>query len=263
MTSPILPHQRHAAGASQRPLSATDRLGPLGERPRPGAMRRMEVAWLTEDFSIAERSLAVPQSEMFEAAISGFARGTLLATPEGPLAIEDLLPGDMVQSSEGPQRVLWIGSAAILPGQPAPGSRLDGLIRVTAEAFGVGRPSGDVVLGPGAAILHNPPQLRSASGAGHVLTPLTDFIDGVSVIKVTPPSAVKVYHLMLRHHAAVKAGGLEVESYHPGNGSVARLGAQAQQLFMSLFPCLAHPRDFGPQAFARADLETLEIMPLR
>lgn len=260
MTSPLLPYQRRLSATERMPVTAVQRFARASDRPRRDLpmMRRMEVAALNADFSIQEQSFAVPQTDVFERAVSGFARGTVLATPNGPVAIEDLLPGDMVQSSQGPQRVRWIGSAAIMPGQALPGSMLDGLIRVTAEAFGVGQPGSDVVLGPGAAILHNPPQFRAATGEGHVLTPVQDFIDGVSVFKVTPPSAVKIYHLMLDRHAAVQAGGLEVESYHPGSGAVGRMGENAQRLFMSLFPFLTHPRDFGALGFPRVELEMLE-----
>ncbi|WP_417523042.1 Hint domain-containing protein [Marinovum sp.] len=260
MTSPLLPHQRRKPDGTSLPMSAVERFARAGERPRPGAqmMRRMEVATLNADYSVDQQTFVVPQTEVFERAVSGFARGTVLATPDGPVAIEDLLPGDLVNTTDGPQRVLWIGSAAIMPDQAQPGSMLDGLIRVTAEAFGRSRPVSDVVLGPGAALLHNPPQFRAASGEGHVLTPVQDFIDGVSVFKVTPPSAVKVFHLMLPRHAAVQAGGLEVESYHPGNGAVGRMGENAQRLYMSLFPFMMHPRDFGPLGFPRVELEMLE-----
>lgn len=264
MTSPLLPQQRRTAGADQLPVPAVERFARADTRPRRDMplMRRMETLSLNASYEIEEQSHVVPQTEVFERAVSGFARGTVLSTPSGPRAIEDVLPGDTIHSSEGPQRVLWIGSAAIMPGQAQPGSMLDGLIRVTGEAFGVGRPGGDVVLGPGAAILHNPPQFRAANGEGHVLTPLQDFIDGVSVFKVTPPSAVKVYHLMLGRHAAVQAGGLEIESYHPGSGNVTRMGENAQRLYMSMFPFLAHPREFGPLGFPRVELEMLEGLRL-
>lgn len=221
-------------------------------------MRRIEAASLLPDHTPQQSTHIVPQSALFDRAVSGFARGTLLKTPKGLLAIEDLLPGDVVDTTEGPQPVLWIGSATILPGHSAAGSLLNSLIRVTADAFGMGRPAGDIVLGPGAALLHNPPQLRAANGQGHVLTPLADFIDGTSVFRVVPPSAVKVYHLMLRRHAAVRAGGLELESFHPGSGAIEAMGGNAQTLFLSLFPGIAQPRDFGPMGFPRVEREMLD-----
>ncbi|MDO6731737.1 Hint domain-containing protein [Marinovum sp. 2_MG-2023] len=222
-------------------------------------MRRLEVTALLPDFSLHQAAHMVPQTELFDRAVSGFARGTVLATPNGPCAIEDLMPGDPVQSSAGPQQVLWIGSTTLLSGQAGAASLLNGLIRVTGDALGRGRPSHDMMFGPAAAVLHNPPQMRVGTGEGRVLTPLADFIDGVSVFRVTPPSAVRVYHLMLRKHAVVTAGGLEVESYHPGSGGrIAQMGSQTQSLFMSLFPGIAGPRDFGPLGFPRVEREMLE-----
>ena len=255
-----IPHRfqvRSPLAPQSLPVPARERFARPDGRP---LMRRIEVAALGADHSIQDTVHVVPQTEVFDRAVSGFARGTLLKTPQGLVAIEDLLPGDVVETSEGPQPVLWIGSAAILPGAAAAGSLLDCLIRVTAEAFGIGRPAGDVVLGPGAALLHNPPQLSAASGTGHVLTPLADFIDGDSVFRVTPPSAVKVYHLMVPRHAAVRAGGLELESYHPGTGVVDSMGEAAQQLFFSLFPGVTRTRDFGPLGFPRVARDLLDSL---
>lgn len=260
MTIPHLPQQRFPNDTRSFLVPSEDRFARrnAARRRDMALMRRIEVNSLGRDFSIQDSVHVVPQTETFERAVCGIARGTLIATPQGPLAIEDMLPGDMVNSSEGPQRVLWIGSTTIVPGQTGGSGVLNGLIRVTADALGRGRPAGDLVLGPGAAVLHNPPQFRAANGKGHVLTPLADFIDGLSVFRVTPPSAVKVYHLMLARHAVVEAGGLEIESYHPGIGAVAKMGASAQALFMSLFPTVAEPRDFGPLAYPRVEMEMLD-----
>ncbi len=272
MTAPHRPHLRDLTEHYSTPVPGRAR-PPLPEsrpEPRPETrteahprrstvpMRRIEVSGLLPDGGLFDRSLVVPQAPLFERAVSGFARGTLLATPQGPVAIEDLLPGDVVNSSHGPQPVLWIGAATMVPGQSAQGSLLRGLLRVTAESFGMSRPASDLVLGPGAALLHNPPQLRAANGQGHVLTPLADFADGTSVFQVMPPSPVRVYHIRLPRHAAVDAGGLEIESYHPGSGTVERMAEAVQGLFLSLFPDVRHPREFGPMGFPRVEREMLD-----
>lgn len=221
-------------------------------------MRRIEAASLQPDLSIHHASHTIPHSTMFDRITGGFARGAVLSTGNGPVAIEDLMPGDYVDSSEGVQPILWIGSATMFPAHHGAPSRNDGLIRVMTESFGVARPATDVALGPWAGLLHNPPQLRQANGQGHVLTPLRDFIDGVNVIRVTPPSAVRLYHIVLRRHASVQVSGLQVETYHPGPNRIESLGHNGQRLFLSLFPHISEPKDFGPLAFPRVDKSLLD-----
>ncbi|MDA7428177.1 Hint domain-containing protein [Primorskyibacter aestuariivivens] len=221
-------------------------------------MRRIEAASLLPDLSIHYSNHAVPCTDLFDRITGGFARGTLLDTRDGPMAIEDLMPGDFVESSEGAQPILWIGSTMIAPGGFPDMPAASGLIRVMPQSFGVARPTNDVLLGPWAGLLHNPPQLRQANGKGHVLTPLKDFIDGDTVVRVTPPSAVRVYHIVLRRHAAVRVSGLEVETYHPGPGVIDKLGQNGLQLFLSLFPHVKDAKGFGPLGFPRVDKDLLD-----
>ena len=79
-------------------------------------MRRYEAAALLADLSISFQSHVAPANALFEEATTAFARGTLLPTVRGSVAIEDLLPGDYVESSEGAQPVTWIGSTSYVPG---------------------------------------------------------------------------------------------------------------------------------------------------
>lgn len=249
-----------AAHALAPARSPQDRFAPDDRRPQRDKplMRRIEAASLLPDLSIHFANHTVPRSAMFDTLTGGFARGTLLATRDGPVAIEDLMPGDFVESSEGLQPILWIGSANLFPSHYGETTDDDGLIRVMTESFGVARPVTDVLLGPWAGLLHNPPQLRQANGQGHVVTPLRDFVDGLNVFRVTPPSAVRVYHIVLRKHAAVQVSGLQVETYHPGPGRVEKLGHNGQRLFLSLFPHVTEAKDFGPLAFPRVDKELLD-----
>lgn len=247
----------HALAPSQVPQ---DRFAPDERRPQreQPLMRRIEAASLLPDLSIHFATHTVPRSGIFDTLSGGFARGTLLATRDGPVAVEDLMPGDFVESSEGLQPVMWIGSTHLHPQLYGETQSEEGLIRVMTESFGVARPVNDVLFGPCAGLLHNPPQLRQANGQGHVVTPLRDFVDGLNVFRVAPPSAVKVYHIALRRHAAVQVSGLQFETYHPGPGRVEKLGYNGQRLFLSIFPHIAEPKDFGPLAYPRVDKELLD-----
>ena len=72
---------------------------PLPRDPRKGVqlpMRSYEIAALRADGSLYIGQDKAPAVPLFENAFSAFARSTLITTPQGPTAIEDLQPGDTV-----------------------------------------------------------------------------------------------------------------------------------------------------------------------
>lgn len=225
-------------------------------------MRRYCVASLQSDGMVKTTHHVAPASPAFEAAFSAFARGALVLTDKGNVAVEDLLPGDRIITEEfGPSKLLWIGSMTMLPAsQDAtqdPDVRTNKLARITADTFGISRPMPDFLAGPSARLLHRPIALRDISGQGPVLTPASDFVDGSNVIEISPQSAVTVFHLALAHHATITVAGLEVETFHPGNNLGNGMGRNTLALYLSLFPHIETLSDFGPLAHPRATLETL------
>lgn len=194
----------------------------------------------------------VPRTATYEHIAAAFARGTVVQTLDGPIAVEDLLPGDYVETCQGPQAILWIGSTTMASfGPAAEGSSLTHLTRVLSDSLGPARPAADVMLGPAARIRNTPTDLMEHLSDGAVLSPVADFTDGMGVFDVTPPSPVQLYHIAFRRHATFSAGGLEVESYHPGHDLRDRMGPTARTLFLSLFPHLSSLGGFGPLALPR------------
>ncbi|HAC48419.1 MAG TPA: hypothetical protein DCE85_03930, partial [Sulfitobacter sp.] len=108
------------------------------EVPPPVPMRSYEVAALRADGSLYIGQDTAPAAPLFESAFAAFARGTLIQTVQGDIAIEDLQPGDMINTSSGePARLIWIGSSSFIPADS--GRRLS-LIRIMPDSFGEGRP---------------------------------------------------------------------------------------------------------------------------
>lgn len=212
----------------------------------------VEIAALRADGALHVSQAKLPALPEFEQAFTAFARGTVLQTPRGDIAIEDLQPGDRVSTvAGGAAQVLWIGSGNLSPMQA--GGRRTPLTRIMSDSFGEGRPESFLTLGPAARILQTPPRLRArAGGAAPVLTPIAEFVDDVNVISITPPTPVTLFHLVLDRHAAIYAGGLECETFHPGAQSLRNLTEPQRALFLSLFPHIAQPADFGPLAHPRA-----------
>ena len=194
-----------------------------------------------------------------EEAFSAFARGTVIATTEGPVAIEDIVPGMEALTAEGRSaRITWVGSMSLFPNCTIPGVSPAKMTRITADAFGMGRPMPDLVLGPRARLLLRDARSRMATGVASSYAPARCFVDGVSIIEVTPVAPVTVFHLMLERHGSVRAAGLEIESFHPGGDLFDRLDRQLATEFLGLFPHLKSLAEFGPMAHPRLSAREVE-----
>lgn len=243
--------------------SDMDRVARLDGRPQRTTplMRKYEAACLLPSGDIKTSHHIAPATPLFEDAVAAFARGTLMATPMGPVAVEDLLPGDMILTDEhGPREILWIGATTIVPRAEHETPRMIRLTRFMADAFGEGRPMTDVMTGPGARVLQSVKPLEAITGHGEVYMPVSDLVDGLSVIEVSPPSPVRVFHIHLAEHATIRAGGLPVESYHPGSRAFEGLGRNMRTLFMSLFPHIREYSDFGRLSHPRATRESIDSL---
>lgn len=271
MTTSFPPPARSATG---RPWAAPAR---LSSRPaRAGAdvgraqplTRRYDIRARAGDGSIEEFSRVAPATPMFEDAFGALARGTLIATAGGPVAVEDLEPGTLVETAHnGSQPLLWVGAMTVYPeGRAVGGGEGGSLTRLAADAFGLGRPAPDLVLGPRARVLFRSAACRQLVGAAEAFAPARAFIDGESAVRVSPVSPVRVFHLALHGQQVIRANGMEVESYHPGAAPATMMTREALGLFLALFPHLEGAPDdgmggFGPLAVPR--LTAFELDSLR
>lgn len=226
---------------------------PAALRARPKQqLRRYEVSALLPNGSVSTTRHIAPALPLFEDAFCAFSRGSLIETEFGPVAIEDLQPGDRVITGDGTtQTLLWKGSTMIVPARPGPNGRNMRLTRIMADAFGMQRPLAFVVAGPSARILRTPGHLRGTYGNTPVLTPVQEFIDGNSIIETAPPAAVELFHICLKRHSTVRVGGIEFETYHPGENAVRTISHPMRSLFFNLFAHVEQFGDFGPQAYPR------------
>ncbi|MEO0401618.1 MAG: Hint domain-containing protein [Pseudomonadota bacterium] len=232
------------------PREDTLRFATPMRRPDINPLRTFEVAALRADKTRSIATFKAPAIPLFESAFSALARGVILSSPDGGIAVEDLLPGDWVNTTSGEAaQVLWIGSSSFVP---ADAGRRVPLIRIMADSFGPARPASFVTVGPGARILQTPPQLRGTTGGAALLTPVSDFVDGVNVIEVVPPTPIRLFHICLSRHAAVDVGGVAIETFHPGMAAARQVTHAQRDLFLSMFPHIAHMTDFGPLAHPRA-----------
>lgn len=131
-----------------------------------------------------------------------FCTGTRIRTERGEIAVEDLREGDRVLTglSGKSQPVIWIGHRAVdCKRHPRP--QLVWPVRITAGAFGFGRPHRDLWLSPDHAVFID-----------DVLIPVKYLINERSIAQ-RPKDNVSYYHVELRRHAVLFAEGLPAESY--------------------------------------------------
>ncbi len=216
-------------------------------------LRRYEVSSLLPNGNIAETRHIAPALPIFEDAFCAFSRGTTVETDNGPIAIEDLLPGDQIVTLDGTsQPLLWKGCTTLVPGKPGPQGRNLHLTRIMADSFGMQRPMSYVIAGPSARLLNTPDHLRAVTGGVQILTPVQEFLDGMNVIETAPPTPVELFHICLPKHAVIRVGGLEFETYHPGLNAARAISHAMRSVFLNLFPHIDQLSDFGDLAFSRA-----------
>ena len=137
-----------------------------------------------------------------------FATGTririLRAGSPMDVAVEHLEVGDLaVTTSGGCRPIRWIGHRTVdcrrhqRPPQAMP-------IRISAHAFGEGRPARDLRLSPGHAICVDAP--------GEVLIPSGALVNGTTIVQ-DDVASVTYWHIELDSHDVLLAEGLPVESY--------------------------------------------------
>ncbi|MEH6835914.1 MULTISPECIES: Hint domain-containing protein [Falsihalocynthiibacter] len=215
-------------------------------------MRKYEVAHLNSFGDVEEFSQIAPSLPIFEDAFAAIARGSLFSTEAGLTAVEDLLPGMRLQTTEnGFQTLLWIGSTTLVPdslaGARGQSPEMGFLTRIAADSFGLGRPMPDLILGPKARLT-----VRHRT-KGQVLAPVATMQNGETVFSVTPFTPVRVYHLAFETHQILRVNGLEIESYHPGNSAEMSLSREMLPLFMGLFPHCETVDDFGTLCLPRIE----------
>lgn len=260
------PHNVPALRGSSAVINRTNKPWTVNAAPQPRRearsvplTRRFEVSWLAENGDIEDFIRVAPAIPIFEQAFSAFAHGALISTAEGPIAVEDLIPGTQVETAGGGTATLrWVGAITLVPGAPCTSDVPQRLYRINADTFGLGRPATDVTLGPAARLLNRDPAIRNALGCEAALAPVTSLEDGNSVVALNPVSPVRVYHLAFESHQVILANGIEVESYHPGPDAHYSMSSELRELFVSLFPHIDSLQGFGRVLWPRFETDDYE-----
>ena len=164
-----------------------------------------------------------------------FAAGTAIATSDGPRAVEDLKPHDLVTTADhGLQPVRWIGQRHLGPDELRTNSHLLPVL-IRAGAMGRGLPNADLTVSPQHRIWVSDWRAQLLFGEAEVLVPAKALIDGEGIIPA-PVEEVTYHHILFDRHEIVRSNGILSESLHPGEMAMEALGPDIWDAVLGKFP---------------------------
>lgn len=136
-----------------------------------------------------------------------FVRGTLIDTPEGPVAIEKLKAGDKVIGRSGVREVKWIGwrDYGVSWLRTADQKQRVAPVRIHAGAFAENVPSSDLVVSPWHHLF-----------VGGKLVRANDLVNGITIVQELDTRSVSYWHVELDQFDVVRAHGMFSEAWADG-----------------------------------------------
>ncbi len=175
-------------------------------------------------------------------------RGTLIDTPQGPVPVEELAPGDLVLTKDnGAQTVRWAGSRRISADDVAQDPSLRP-IRFAPGALGPDLPRRELGVSPQHRMLISDWKAELHFGEAEVLVPAKALVNGSTVRVDHSQQPVEYFHLLFDRHEVMFTEGCPTESFHPADYALRELGDAARVELHKLFPELFEPGGYSDTA---------------
>ncbi|WP_170398848.1 Hint domain-containing protein [Ruegeria arenilitoris] len=165
-----------------------------------------------------------------------FTRDTEILTRSGPVLVQDLCTGDMIETlGKGLQQIRWIGRRRF---------DLDGLkrnpklypIRILAGALGGGFPSRDLLVSRQHRMLVQSPIAQRMFDEREVLIPAIKLTALPGIFVDEDVTSVEYYHLLFDQHQIIFAEGAPTESLFTGPEALKTLSSEARREIFEIFP---------------------------
>ncbi len=170
-----------------------------------------------------------------------FTPGTVIATPGGQAAIEELKVGDRVTTRDnGPQEIRWIGQRRFDGRQLAARPHLYPIL-VRAGAFRNELPERDMRLSPNHRVLVSSDQTALYFEEREVLVAAKHLVNNRGVFELES-LGVTYIHILFDRHEVVMSNGSWTESFQPADNSLRGVGNAQRQDIYELFPELKRLR---------------------
>jgi hypothetical protein len=160
--------------------------------------------------------------EPHQSDITCFMAGTRIATPGGPIQVEDLVVGGLVTTADGKTSpIKWLGRQTVSRVFANPNRVLP--IRIRAGAIDDNLPERDLLVSPCHAIF-----------VDGVLAQAGALVNGSTIMRETQvPKTFTYYHVELENHSLILAEGLPTETFVD---NVDRLGFDNWDEHRKLYP---------------------------
>ena len=165
-----------------------------------------------------------------------FARGTMIETDCGPIAIEELQRCDRVETMDcGFQTIRWIASRRLDAAELQANPNLRP-IRIRAGALGHGLPYDDLLVSPQHRVLVVSKIALRMFGCSEILVAAKQLllIDGIDV--ATDVDEVEYFHFLCNRHQIVFAQGAPTESLFTGIEALKAVSPEAQREIFEILP---------------------------
>ncbi len=190
-----------------------------------------------------------------------FVAGTLIQTDLGKRPVEDLKPGDLVQTMDhGFQPIRWIGSrkldAVDLALKP---TLLPICIRAGALKKNV--PSRDLLVSPQHRVLLSGWREELLFGEQYVLAAAKHLVNGETIYQ-HQTIEVEYFHMLFDQHEIVLAEDAHSESFHPRAYVIDKMAKETRNEIFEIFPELRdNASEYGPTV--QPTLKKYECMMLQ
>lgn len=190
-----------------------------------------------------------------------FTPGTMVETKDGPVAVENLVPGQRVLTRDnGYQPVRWIGRRRLSATELALRPQLQP-VRIGRGALGQGLPEVDMVVSPQHRMLLTGTRAELFFGEAEVLAAALHLVGNPGIERLSL-SEVSYLHVMFDAHEIIRADGAWTESFQPGDMTLRGLDDPQRDELFAIFPELRQQARPGNWASARLSLKAHEVRVL-
>lgn len=190
-----------------------------------------------------------------------FTPGTLIATPRGEVAVEDLRVGDrVITRDDGLQQIRWVGRKDMDWSELRANAHLKPVL-VTAGSLGDGLPERDMMVSPNHRMLVSNDRTSIYFDEHEVLVAAKHLLSGKRIAPVDAAGLTYI-HFMFDRHQVVLANGAWSESFQPGDYSLKGIGNSQRQELFELFPELKTAQGVQGYSAARRVLRRHEAVLL-
>ena len=192
-----------------------------------------------------------------ENVIPCFTPGTLIATPRGEVAVENLRLGDkIITRDNGMQEIRWIGRRDLSWTDLAAAPHLKPIL-VSQGSLGQGLPERDMMVSPNHRLLVANDRTALYFDEHEVLVAAKHLAAGKGIHSVDAAGASYI-HFMCDRHEVVLSNGAWTESFQPGDMTLKGMGNAQRLEIYDIFPDLKTESGLENYTAARKTLKRHE-----